>query len=133
MDLAMSRLEVLPVASLRRCLAWALWFCLLAGCASQTRPAQLLSGAEPVYPPGARQAGIQGQVVIRYDLTAEGAVVNVQVVAAQPPGVFEEAALAAIAQWRFRPALAQGRSIASQGRISTLRFRMGGGEKYAGR
>lgn len=115
-----------------RCLPWALALCLLAGCASQTRPALFLSGPGPVYPPAARAAGIEGQVVIRYDLTAEGAVVNAQVMAAEPPGLFEEAALAAIAQWRFRPALAGGKRVASQGRISTLRFKMGGGEEYAG-
>ena len=128
----MSSMEALPVAPARRRLCWALWFSLLTGCAAQTRPALFLSGAEPLYPSAARQAGIQGHVVIRYDLTAEGAVVNAEVLAAEPPGVFEEAALAAIAQWRFRPATAQGKSIASQGRISTLRFRMDGGEKYAG-
>ena len=61
---------------------------LLAACVSSTPP-QFISGADMVYPPGAKAEGIEGYVVIRYDVTAEGAVINAEVVEAEPQGVFE--------------------------------------------
>ncbi len=94
---------------------------LLAACASSS-PMQLLSGADMVYPPAAKAEGMEGHVVIRYDVTAQGAVANPEVVEAEPEGVFEEAALASIAQWRFRPATAGGKAVETSGVVSTLRF-----------
>ncbi len=96
---------------------------LLAACASSS-PMQLLSGADMVYPPAAKAEGMEGYVVIRYDVTAQGAVANPEVVEAEPEGVFEEAALASIAQWRFRPATAGGKAAETTGVVSTLRFRL---------
>lgn len=97
---------------------------LLAGCASAPRPLQLLAGADPVYPPAARAAGIEGEVTIRYDVTAAGRVANAVILAAEPVGVFEEAALAAVASWRFRPATTRGEPTAPR-QVSVLRFRLG--------
>ena len=96
---------------------------LLVGCASSS-PMQFLSGADMVYPPAAKAEGIEGYVVIRYDVTAQGAVANPEVVEAEPEGVFEEAALASIAQWRFRPATVGGEAVETSGVVSTLRFRL---------
>ncbi len=111
---------------------WAPVFLLLAGCAAAPRPLQFVSGPDPVYPAAARAAGVQGQVTIRYDVTAEGAVVNLRVVEAVPVGVFEEAALATIAQWRFEPPMVDGRSVSLRDRVSTLRFELGDKDDYAG-
>lgn len=97
----------------------------LASCASGPRPLQLLAGADPVYPPAARAAGIEGEVTVRYDVTAAGRVVNAVVLAASPAGVFEQAALAAVASWRFRPPTARSEPSTAPGRVSVLRFRLG--------
>ena len=99
--------------------------CALAGCASGPRPLQLLAGADPEYPPAARAAGIEGEVTVRYDVTAAGRVANVVVLAAKPAGVFEQAALAAVASWRFRPPTTGGEPSTAPGRVSVLRFRLG--------
>ena len=96
---------------------------LLLACVSSSPP-QFLSGADMVYPPAAKTEGIEGYVVIRYDVTAQGAVANPEVVEAEPEGVFEEAALASIAQWRFRPATVGGEAVETSGVVSTLRFRL---------
>lgn len=97
----------------------------LAGCATGPRPLQLLAGADPQYPPAARAAGIEGEVTVRYDVTASGRVANAVVLAATPAGVFEEAALAAVSSWRFRPPTTRGQPSAAPGRVSVLRFRLG--------
>ena len=96
---------------------------LLVACVSSSPP-QFLSGADMVYPPAAKTEGIEGYVVIRYDVTAQGAVANPEVVEAEPEGVFEEEALASIARWRFRPATVGGEAIETSGVVSTLRFRL---------
>lgn len=102
---------------------------MLAACVSSSPP-QLVSGADMVYPPGAKAEGIEGYVVMRYDVTAQGTVVNAEIVEAEPEGVFEEAALASIVHWRFRAATEGGKPIETAGLVSTLRFRLGTGDEY---
>lgn len=102
----------------------------LAGCAAGGRPPQLEGGADLVYPVQARAAGVEGRVVVRYDITREGRVVNAAVVSAEPTGVFEEAALAAVRSWRFRPAVARGEAVAALGRRSEVTFRIGDDARY---
>lgn len=104
---------------------------LLMACASSSPP-QFLSGADMVYPPAAKAEGIEGYVVIRYDVTAQGTVIDPEVVEAVPEGVFEEAALASIVQWRFRPAMEGGKAVQTSGVVSTLRFRLGDEDPYVG-
>ena len=112
--------------------AGALFLCvLLAGCAAAPRPLQFVSGPDPDYPPAAKAAGIEGYVTVRYDVSAGGTVVNLRVVEAEPAGVFDEAARAAIGQWRFRPPVVDGRSVELRDRVSTLRFVLGQGDDYA--
>ena len=101
-----------------------------AGCAGASRPLQLLSGADLVYPDQARAAGVEGVVRIRYDVTVEGRVVNAQVDAADPVGVFDEAALALVRSWRFRPAVEDGELVAAPARVSEVRFQLGDTDRY---
>ena len=103
---------------------------LLVACVSSSSP-QFLSGADMVYPPDAKADGIEGYVVVSYDVTAQGMVVNAKVVEAEPEGVFEEAALASIVQWHFRAAMVGGKSVDTPGVVSTLRFKLGEEDEYA--
>ncbi|MGE0025384.1 MAG: TonB family protein [Hyphomicrobium sp.] len=74
--------------------------------------------ANPVYPPSARAAKVEGYVVVRYSVSASGAVTSVSVVSAKPSGVFNAATVAAVRQWRFKPS-AQGGT-----RSTTVRFKL---------
>jgi protein TonB len=76
----------------------------------------------PAYPPAARKRGVTGYV--KFDLTigADGRIEHARVVAAEPPGVFEEAAQAAIERWDFRPGTYQGRPQTVSGVEQTIRF-----------
>jgi protein TonB len=75
--------------------------------------------AKPAYPPAARASKTEGYVVVSYSVSASGAVSNVRVVSASPPGVFNGVTVAAVQQWRFKPS-AQG----AQGRRTTIRFKL---------
>ena len=101
-----------------------------AGCAGAGRPLQLLSGADLVYPDQARAAGVEGVVRVRYDVTVEGLVVNARVDTADPVGVFDDAALALVRSWRFRPAVEDGESVAAPALISEVRFQLGDTNRY---
>ena len=105
---------------------------LLGACSSPSRPAQFLSGPDLVYPPAARAAGIEGHVVVRYDVTAAGTVANPRIVESEPAGTFDAAALASLSRWRFRPRIDDGQAVSAPNRVSTLRFRLGEGDEYAG-
>ena len=65
----------------------------------------------PAYPDKARQRGITGYVKLKILLGANGEIGRVRVVEAKPRGVFEEAALAAVRQWEFEPAVYQGSPV----------------------
>ncbi len=104
----------------------------LSGCAAQNRPLQLLSGSGPVYPPEARRAGIEGEVTVRYDVDVEGRVVNARVKAAEPAGLFDAAALAAVQTWRYNPQIRNGSVEQVENIVSTVRFRLDDENAYDG-
>ena len=104
----------------------------LAACAAKDRPLQLISGAGPVFPEVARAEGIEGRVVVRYDVDLEGTVRNARVVRSEPPGVFDAAALAAVRSWRFNPPLVDGEPVAARNRESEVTFKQGDTSAYDG-
>lgn len=67
---------------------------------SEGEPTRLI-GVAPEYPAAAAQAGIEGHVDVRFTVSLDGSVVDPEVIAAEPPGVFEQAALAAVSRWRY--------------------------------
>ena len=105
-------------------------FLLAVGCSAQNRPLQLVSGAGPIYPSEALAAGIEGHVVVRYDVSAQGVVTNAHVHSAEPEGVFEEAALAAVRSFRYNPRMERGQPRAVENVLSTVRFRLDDEDAY---
>lgn len=106
---------------------------LLAGCAaSQNRPMQLVSGSGPVYPPLAKSAGTEGMVRVRYGVSVDGRVINARIDSAEPEGVFEDAALKAVRSWRYNPALKEGRPVAVDNVVSTVRFQLSANDRNRG-
>jgi protein TonB len=57
---------------------------------------------KPVYPPEAEAQHIQGHVKVRLSVDLEGNVTAVEVLASDPPGVFEESVLTAVKQYKFK-------------------------------
>lgn len=67
-----------------------------------------------VYPEKAQQMRIGGLVRLRVYLNESGKIDKVNVVAANPPGVFEESALSALLATSFTPAQKNGHAVKSQ-------------------
>ena len=59
--------------------------------------------ASPLYPMAARMAGIEGHVVVSFDIVENGSVRGLEIEVSEPPGVFDEAAILAIQRWRYCP------------------------------
>lgn len=80
----------------------------------------VLSRSEPEYTDEARAAGIEGTVVLEVVILRDGAVGPVTVVESLDPGL-DRNAVAAVGQWRFRPALRDGEAVGVRARID-IRF-----------
>jgi len=63
------------------------------------------------YPSSARARGVQGYVVLSLLISAAGEIEKVQVLDAEPAGIFEDYAVQGVRNWRFEPAQYQGRSV----------------------
>lgn len=79
----------------------------------------------PFYPPSAQQRRIEGTVVVSLRINQAGRVEDPAVVSSDPAGVFDQAALSAITQWRFKPEVRNGEPIAVRTRIRFV-FRLQG-------
>lgn len=107
---------------------------LLSGCLTNpNQPPTLLRGDTLSYPEAARSQGLQGAVEVAYDVSAEGRVINAQIVSAEPSGVFEDAALSAVRSWRFRPGRRKGVESLYTGLVSTIEFKFGESDDYPSR
>ena len=87
------------------------------------RPPEVKSRRLPRYPAAAEVEGTEGLVVLRILIDRTGRVGEARVLLAEPPGVFEDAALAAIRGWRFSPARDEGRPVSVWAR-QALRFEL---------
>jgi serine/threonine-protein kinase len=65
--------------------------------------ANLISQVMPVYPPLAKQARIQGVVVLEAEISKEGTIDNLKVVTGHP--LLIQAAIDAVKQWRYKPTM----------------------------
>jgi len=69
----------------------------------------LVRRVNPNYPPLARQARIQGQVVLRAVISKDGSIENLTLVSGHP--MLAPAAIDAVKQWKYKPYLLNGEPV----------------------
>ena len=84
----------------------------------------LIRRVQPVYPPLARGARIQGQVVLAAVISKAGTIDDLRVVSGHP--MLVRAAIDAVSQWRYRPYILNHEPIEVETQI-TVNFFLGGG------
>jgi len=86
---------------------------LLAGVGDVTNPVLIPeTKIDPEYPELARVARLEGNVILQAIIHADGTVGEVQVLRSNRPNMgFEEAAIGAVQQWRYEPALQNGKPV----------------------
>lgn len=77
----------------------------------------------PVYPTRALTYGIEGYVIVQFDISAEGQVLNV-VIIESTDSVFDSAAIKAAERFKFKPRVVNGLAMASYGIQNMFRFRL---------
>lgn len=74
-------------------------------------PPQVITRVDTQYPLLAKSENIEGSVVLSFIVTKEGIVRDPEVIESNPEGVFDEASLAAIEQYIFKPATKDGEPV----------------------
>ena len=87
------------------------------------QPARLFVQTRPVYPPELQQQGIVGSVVIQASIAVTGEPVNLEVVSPGTDPRLAQAALDAVRQWRYQPALLNGEPVQIDTKV-TVDFRL---------
>jgi len=86
-------------------------------------PVQPLTQTPFLYPLRAKRTGIEGWVNVALLVGLEGNVEMVEVLEAEPAGVFEESVTRSIRAWRFSPAMVMGERVKTRV-VTTIRFKL---------
>ena len=86
----------------------------IAAAGARTEP-QVLQRVRPVYPSGARTAGLTGEVELMVRVDRTGRATAAQAIGGRE--LFRGAAVDAVRQWRYRPAMLDGAPVASETRV----------------
>jgi len=78
----------------------------------------LIQKIEPQYPPLARAARVQGDVVLSAVIDTNGQITNPQLVSGHP--MLVPAAIAAVKQWRYKPYLLNGQPVEVETTITVI-------------
>lgn len=70
---------------------------------------QIVTKVAPAYPPLARQAKIQGAVVLKVQISKSGDVESLQLISGHP--ILAPAAIEAVKQWKYKPYLLNGEPV----------------------
>ena len=78
----------------------------------------------PDYPQRALTRGLEGWVQVQFTITPAGTVKDAIVVSAEPQDVFDDAALKAIARWRYNPKVENGAPVERVGVQTRIVFQL---------
>jgi len=84
----------------------------------------LIYKVQPVYPPLARSARIQGSVLLRAIISRSGTIENLNVISGHP--MLVGAAIDAVRQWRYRPYILNDEPVEVETQV-TVNFSLLGG------
>jgi TonB family protein len=73
------------------------------------------SRVEPHYPEEAKQAGIQGRVLLKAEISKDGAIQDLQLISGHP--MLAPAAIKAVRQWKYNPYLLNREPVAMETQI----------------
>lgn len=70
-----------------------------------------IARVEPEYPRRAAARGIEGYVIVEFDVSETGRVIDPRILGAEPPSVFDRAAIRAVGQWKYNPRIQNGKPV----------------------
>lgn len=90
----------------------------------ESHPAELVTSANPDFPPAAYRRNLSGWVEVVFTVTTDGKVANAKVNASEPRRVFDDAALQAVRKWTFKPKMVNGQAVEERV-IRRIEFKLG--------
>src|ERR1700693_3290985 len=84
----------------------------------------LIKKVQPAYPPLARQARIQGTVLLQAEISKDGAIETLRLISGHP--MLAPAAIEAVKQWRYKPYMLNGEPVAVETQVQ-VNFTLSGG------
>ena len=85
---------------------------------------EVLYQLSPRYPDRALRRGVEGDVLVEFDLDPSGWVVHPRVIRAEPTRLFDEAVISALSQYRYRLPASASAPIAVTGLRKLFQFRL---------
>jgi len=85
-------------------------------------PSKAINRVHPEYPLRAAKKGLEGYVVFEFDISTEGQPVNINITESYPGNTFKSATTKALKQWRYEPAILNGKPVDTK--CHTLRLDM---------
>ena len=85
------------------------------------KQAELISKVAPVYPAMAKAQHVSGNVTVDALIDASGKVTTTKIVSG--PTLLQQAAMDALKQWKYRPAMLDGKPVSMHLTV-TLQFRL---------
>ena len=84
----------------------------------------LIKRVQPNYPPLARQARIQGTVLLQAEISKDGTIENLRLISGHP--MLAPSAIEAVKQWRYKPYMLNGEPVAVETQVQ-VNFTLSGG------
>ena len=84
----------------------------------------LITKVQPTYPPLARQARIQGTVLLQAEISKDGTIENLRLISGHP--MLAPAAIEAVKQWKYKPYMLNGEPVEVETQIQ-VNFTLAGG------
>lgn len=97
----------------------------LAPADDASRPVTVISAASPEYPVEAARDGTTGYAVVKFIVAADGSIENARIIDASPRRVFDSAAILAVRNSTFEPAMKDGHPVAAT-LVRRIDFNVGG-------
>jgi TonB family protein len=93
---------------------------------NEIKPPKLIKSVDPVYPEKARQAQVEGVVILEAHTDEKGNVASVRILRSIP--VLDQAAVDAVKQWKYEPLILEGKARKAIFTV-TVRFMLKSGDK----
>lgn len=78
----------------------------------------------PIYPRRALTRGLEGWVLLEFTVTKLGTVTDIVVLDADPPNIFNKAAIGAAAKFKYKPKVVNGEPIDTAGVLHRISFEL---------
>ena len=91
---------------------------------NQNREETPIFRINPSYPRRAAINGVEGFVILKFDITESGETDNISVLQASPPQIFNSNAIQALKKWKYKARVVDGKAVRQNNLKVQLDFKL---------